>query len=60
MYPNVHCSTIDRGMHKEDEVHMHNGILMKLDSERQTSYDITYVWNYKNQTNKKDTNEFIC
>ena len=52
--------SIDRGVNKEDVVHMHNGILMKLDSERQTSYDITYVWNYKNQTNKKDTNEFIC
>ena len=28
---------------------------MKLDSERQTSYDIAYVWNVK-----KDTNELIC
>ena len=29
---------------------------MKLVSERQTSYDITYRWNLK----KKDTNELIC
>ena len=31
---------------------------MKLDSERQTSYDITYMWNLKGK--KKDTNECIC
>ena len=29
---------------------------MKLDSERQTSYDITYMWNIF----KKDTNEHFC
>ena len=28
---------------------------MKSDSERQTSYDITYMWNLK-----KDRNELIC
>ena len=30
---------------------------MKLDSERQTSYDITYTWNVKKI---KDTNELMC
>ena len=29
---------------------------MRLDSERQTSYDITYMCNLK----KKDANELIC
>ena len=29
---------------------------IKLDSERQISYVITYMWNLK----KKDTNELIC
>ena len=45
--------SIDRGVDKEGVVRVHNGILLmvsdyvKLDSERQTSYDITYMWNLK-------------
>ena len=62
----------DRGMNKEDVVHIYNGILLshkkelnnaicsnmdgprdyhtkwsKSDRERQTSYDIAYMWNLK-------------
>ena len=92
MYHNVHCGTIynsqdmeansmsiNRGMDKEDVVHIYNGILFshqkewnndicsnmdgprdshtkwsKSDGERQISYDITYMWNLK-----KDTNEYF-
>ena len=67
--------SIDRGVDKEDVVHIHSGILLshkkelnnancsnmdgprdchtewsKSDRERQISYDITYMWNQKNDT----------
>ena len=37
--------------------HWEEGRFSKCDGERQTSYDITYMWNLKK---KKDTNELIC
>ena len=66
--------SINRGLAKEDVVHLYNGILLshkkseimpfaatwmnleiiKLSdvSQRQILYDITYIWNLKNNTNE--------
>ena len=63
--------SIDRGVDKEDVIHMHNGILLSRYKENgicinmvgpvmlseviQMSYAITYMWNLK-----KGHNELIC
>ena len=44
-------TSINRGMNKEDMVHIHNGILLSV-RKRQIPYDITYMWNLRKATNE--------